>query len=219
MKATLISDLHGNLIDLKKYSSDLLLISGDICPTRDHSIGYQVNWMNQKFHPWVVKQKEYFDEIIFICGNHDWWGVKHHDAVITKPAIYLNRSSYEYKGLKIWGFAEQLPFFDWAFNEPEERLEVIYSKVDRADIILSHGPPFDYGDKAPRYRKDGQPGFERTGSKALVNLIDRVKPKLCTFGHIHPGYGIYQRDETKLVNCALLNDRYELVNEPIIICV
>jgi Icc-related predicted phosphoesterase len=104
----------------------------------------------------------------------------------------------------------QLPFFDWAFNEPEEKMAAMYAKIPvGTDIIVSHGPPLGYGDYVSR--------GENTGSKALLDAIDRVKPKLVVFGHIHSGYGSYQRNDSLLINASIVNEKYNVVNAPIVI--
>lgn len=45
------------------------------------------------------------------------------------------------------------------------------------DLLLTHGPPFGILDT----NRKG----EHSGSKALLNLVERVKPKVHIFGHIH----------------------------------
>jgi Icc-related predicted phosphoesterase len=47
---------------------------------------------------------------------------------------------------------------------------------DDADILLTHGPPFEYLD-------------EGKGCRHLLKEIWRARPKLVVYGHIHAGRG------------------------------
>jgi Icc-related predicted phosphoesterase len=57
----------------------------------------------------------------------------------------------------------------------------------------------------------------RVGSSAALELIDRVAPRLCVFGHIHEGRGTWQRAGTTLVNCATVDLAYEPVPDPVVV--
>ncbi len=37
------------------------------------------------------------------------------------------------------------------------------------------------------------------------------------FGHIHEDYGQYTKDDTTFVNASVLDDRYQLVHQPVVI--
>src|SRR3989337_1793862 len=37
------------------------------------------------------------------------------------------------------------------------------------------------------------------------------------FGHIHEGYGILKKKDTTFINCSVVNEHYNLVNEPVVI--
>jgi Icc-related predicted phosphoesterase len=47
--------------------------------------------------------------------------------------------------------------------------------------------------------------------------MERIKPSLNVFGHIHEGYGYKQIDETLYVNASICTDRYQPINKPIIV--
>ena len=87
------------------------------------------------------------------------------------------------KTLKIWGSPHSLFFPQinpkcMAFTDSEYNLTSIYDKIpDDIDILISHGPPAGILDE----------NFEghRCGSQALMNAIERIRPRLVVFGHIH----------------------------------
>lgn len=210
MKVVAISDQHGNLPKIP--SCDLLLIGGDICPATDHSLDFQEYWLNTTFRWWLEKISA--KKIVGIAGNHDLIFQNKPRAVPSLPWTYLQDSATEFEGLKIWGTPWQPYFFDWAFNLYEKELCDKWALIPKdADIIVVHGPPHGYGDKAPRANRKG---YENTGSLGLLEKIKEVKPKLCVFGHIHPGRGQWKLNDTILANVTLLNDKYEMVHDPMV---
>ena len=58
---------------------------------------------------------------------------------------------------------------------------------------------------------------EDVGCEDLYKAIQRVKPKINCFGHIHEGYGTSVENDIIYINCSLLNRRYSPVNKPIIV--
>lgn len=205
-KIVAISDLHGVLPKIPQC--DLLLIAGDITPTKNHSVSFQYNWLNNEFRKWLdgVPAKN----IVGVAGNHDF--IFQESSPPKLPWIYLQDSGVEINGLKLWGTPWQPWFFDWAFNLYEPQLAEKWASIPNdTDILVCHGPPFGYGDEAVRLNKKG---YENTGSPSLLKRIKEIKPKLVTFGHIHRGRGEWILDGTKLANVSILNDNYENVYEP-----
>jgi predicted phosphodiesterase len=71
--------------------------------------------------------------------------------------------------------AEQTPA--WAKNVVSESSMI----PSHADIVMTHGPA--------KYILDTTSGGQSAGCEHLRRAIERVKPKLHCFGHIHTGYG------------------------------
>lgn len=218
MKICCISDLHGRLPkSLPKH--DLLVIAGDICPLENHQTYYQRKWLREDFQKWWASMNS--PAGIGCWGNHDVFaevennkslGFEYEERVLAITDLMV----IHHEGLNIFLSSFQNPFgVGWSFNLNEVGQKRIFDQVpDNIDIIVSHGPVFGYGDRAKRFK---QPGYEDTGSKALLELVDRVKPKLVVTGHIHSGYGKYQHNETVIVNASIVNEQYKMVNEPIIV--
>jgi Icc-related predicted phosphoesterase len=215
MKIATLSDTHGRLpphID----KCDLLLLSGDICPDFHSPVRsatnfiQQAKWLSLELKPWLESLP--VEKVIACWGNHDFVG-EHPDYVPTNlPWTLLKDDFFIYKGIKIWGSPWQLPFFDWAFNLSEQALERKYSFIqDDVDIIVSHGPPFMYGD---RTRGSKEHPASNCGSISLSEVIQKVKPALVVTGHIHPAYGTYQANEkTIVVNASLVDENYRPKND------
>jgi Icc-related predicted phosphoesterase len=211
----MISDIHGNLPNIP--STDLLIIAGDLCPATDHSLDFQQYWLETSFKYWLRDIDAKFK--VFIFGNHDFIGEKRPSDVAKifknlKNVAYLQDSSVEFEGLNIYGSPYQLFYYDWAFNLYENDIKKKWELIPKnTDILVVHGPAYGIGDYAPRPKSGG----EHTGSPSLLEKIKEIKPKLFVCGHIHSGYGKYSIDDTIAVNASLLNEKYELVNEPIMV--
>jgi Icc-related predicted phosphoesterase len=74
--------------------------------------------------------------------------------------------------------------------------------------------PRGYGDRATVNLFPG--AFTHAGSPELTDAIERAQPTICCYGHIHEEGG-YTGDlgNTRLHNVSLVNERYELVREPL----
>jgi Icc-related predicted phosphoesterase len=74
-------------------------------------------------------------------------------------------------------------------------------------------------DRVPRHSRgtalDG--AGEHVGCEALLAALERVRPRLHVFGHIHEGYGQERRDGTLFVNAANCDRGYRPVNAPIVV--
>ncbi|MGE3803080.1 MAG: metallophosphoesterase [Gemmataceae bacterium] len=202
-----VSDLHGVLPEIPEC--DLLLIAGDIEPTSNHDVRFQAEWLDGPFRHWLAGTPA--GQRIFIAGNHDLV-FEQNPALLPRdlPAVYLQDSGTEWRGLHIWGTPWQPWFFDWAFNLREPDLVAKWDMIPAGtDILIVHGPPHRYGDAVPRKR-----GLDNTGSPSLLARIEQIKPKLVVFGHIHEGRGQWQLGPTVLANVTILDEKYQHVYPP-----
>ncbi len=202
-----LSDLHGVLPEIP--ACDLVLIAGDICPTADHDIAFQAEWLDTEFRRWL--QSLQAEQIVFVAGNHDFVFERESSRVPRDlPAVYLQDAAFVWRGLKIWGTPWQPWFFDWAFNlrEPELALQWNLIPAD-TDILVLHGPPRGFGDGVLQ-----RGGVRHTGSPSLLARIEQVCPKLVVFGHIHEGRGEWRIGDTLLANVTILDEKYRHVYPP-----
>src|SRR5262249_21134781 len=68
MKIVAVADLPGTLPDTP--DCDLLLLGGDLCPLRDHSLRFQQEWLAGPFARWLAELPA--RHIIGVAGNHDF---------------------------------------------------------------------------------------------------------------------------------------------------
>lgn len=184
---------------------DMLLCAGDI--------SYRGKEKNvRKFLTWFSSRPAKYK--IFVAGNHDFIFEKNPEqarAILDEfpDVIYLENSSVEVEGLKIWGSPWTPWFHNWAFNARTEKIRSVWSQIpDDTDILITHGPPRGILDKT--YWTN-----EEVGCPWLARNITRIKPKLHVFGHIHEGYGMIEKDGTTFVNASTCTLQYKPTNKPV----
>jgi Icc-related predicted phosphoesterase len=73
-----------------------------------------------------------------------------------------------------------------------------YSYIPKdVDILVSHGPPFGYGDRPYNRTK-------HVGSELLLERLEHISPKVHIFGHVHAGGGFRKEDN----GCIFANVAY-----------
>lgn len=86
----------------------------------------------------------------------------------------------------------------------------IWNVIPKVDILVTHTPPYGFGDKIVRGR--------HVGCKYLKKRIDTViKPRVSIFGHIHEahGYTFDEEEQVLYINACLSDHRYRAINKPI----
>ena len=218
MKIVFISDthnLHGQMPPVP--DGDILIHAGDATMMgRMNEIAAFGLWFRSLPHKYKV----------FVPGNHDWMFQKNRMMALSilnngliggerKEAImYLEDSMTTVEGLKIWGSPWQPTFFDWAFNvDRGAAIKRYWDAIPEGlDILVTHGPPMGIHDQIAAHL-----GSEHLGCEELMAAVERVKPKIHVFGHIHGGYGQTQYVNTLFINAAICNEGYKAVNDPIVI--
>lgn len=222
MKIVCISDSHSKHRQLDMPSGDILLCAGDICFADKGDVITEEQHVRD-FNEWLGGLG--YKHIVVIAGNHDsiLEDKTRANELITN-AHYLDQDLIEIEGLKIYGEPRQPEFFNWAFNVSRKNMELVWDLVpDDVDILLTHGPPHGFGDLTKDLHSPmwGPPALVRVGCKHQRCLMDsRLKEspfKLVVSGHIHSDYGQYQNGPTRVVNCSVVNERYHVVNKPIVI--
>jgi hypothetical protein len=211
MRVAVVADLHGQLPAVAPC--ELLLVAGDLRPLDAKSAQEEESWLNGPFRTWLDNVPA--AQTVGIAGNHDFLFERAPQRVPRNLRwTYLQDGACDAGGLTIWGSPWTPWFYDWAFNAPrimgERFLEERYSAVSEAtDVLLLHGPPAGYGDRTA--------SGAHAGSTAALDLIDRIRPRLCVFGHIHEGRGRWHRAGTTLVNCAAVDVGYAPVPDPVVV--
>ncbi len=232
MRIVCISDTH-SLHPMMGYDlpeGDVLIHSGD-CTNK----GQRQDVEN--FVHWFMDQK--YDTKIFVAGNHDFAFEEHRyphhkgdydwyynlmdkETLSQSDVVYLEDNqciidSPEFsRPIKFWGSPWQPEFYNWAFNLPRlgEDLQKYWSMIpDDTDVLITHGPPHGCRDFVSNWRQ----GDMNVGCELLAFHVERVKPLLHVFGHIHGAYGGMYKNDTLFVNAAICTEQYIPSNKPIIV--
>ena len=208
-----LSDTHNCIEQIDVPDGDILIHSGDATVQgTDQEVIEFVYWFAKLPHK--IK--------IFVAGNHDWlFQTDNRYArllLANSKMIYLQDSSTEINGLRIYGSPWQPRFFDWAFNlnrgaELAEKWKLI---PDDIDILITHGPPNGILDLVPRKGWDENTGCEEL-RKRVEDIAKLGRLKLHVFGHIHCGYGMEQELGLTFVNASTCDEAYQPSHPPIVV--
>ncbi len=223
-----ISDTHTKTHGLSLPPGDVLIHAGDFTST-----GFPDEV--EAFNTYLAAQKYQYK--VIIAGNHDLtFDLENYDNNLKprfhsyaprymdkksfiakevkeklKDCIYLEDSSCEIFGYKIYGSPWSPVFYDWAFNLPRgDKILEKWKKIPSdTDILITHGPPHKILDKTSN-------NFNAGCEDLLREIKSRIKPKYHIFGHIHEGYGVKEEEGTVYINASICTLSYRPTNKPIV---
>lgn len=211
MKIVFISDTHGQHASLKlpkldkETESTMLIHTGDISKRgKEDEVKDFLEWFEVQDYTYKI----------FIAGNHDFLFEMNPtlaESFVPTNCIYLNNSAVKIEGIKIWGSPITPRFFDWAFNcDRGEKIREYWNQISKdTDILLTHGPAYGILDQTIQGLK--------VGCEELIEVIEEIQPKIHAFGHIHEGYGMVNHSDITFINGSVLDIRYQLKNEPVLV--
>lgn len=204
LRIVCISDTHGMHRKLRIPPGDVLVHAGDISMRgEEKTIRDFDQWLGELPH----KHK------VVICGNHDFcFEIKPELAKTWMTnAHYLQDQSVIIEGLKFYGSPWQPTFHNWAFNKDRgEKIKTEWDKIPSdTDVLITHGPPFGILDKTVDNRK--------VGCEELLLAVNRIKPKIHIFGHIHENYGEIKLNGTHFINPSSCDYNYIPRQQPIVV--
>jgi Icc-related predicted phosphoesterase len=175
-----ISDIHGSYPKLE--GGDLLIICGDL--TARDSVEEHL-----QFADWLDIQSYTYK--VVIAGNHDN-NIDPESIECLRGAYYLQDSGCTIENLNLWGspwtktFKGMNPHCKAFTVDTEEEMKEKFDLIRKdTDILITHCPPYGMFNAIPM--KDGTD--LHLGSQSLLEVIVRIEPLICVFGHIHEAYG------------------------------
>jgi Icc-related predicted phosphoesterase len=203
MRIICVADSHTKYKNINIPDGDIFIHAGDI------DIYNQVDLVD--FNDWLGEL--HFKHRIIVAGNHDLFlevlGSKEIKKRLTN-GIYLENEELIIDNIHFWASPYTPIFGNWAFMRHESDLAKIWLQMSKkCDILITHGPPYEILDKTISEK--------HAGSISLLLRVAKIKPKYHIFGHIHEGYGYFHKYHTIFVNCSVMDDMYNLVNQPQVI--
>jgi Icc-related predicted phosphoesterase len=206
MRLVILSDTHRNHRDIKLPEGDVLIHCGDYCLGLEK---HQTAATVYDFCDWMNEQN--FKCKIVVSGNHD--SIENRKILLKQFSVcglvHLVDQYHEYNKIKFFGSPWITPVYG-AFNADEEDIRKYTEKCNNCDVLITHSPPAGILSNS---RND-----DETGSIAIRELSQRVKPKIHCFGHCHNNGGrSITMDNTTYINAAMVDKNYQLINSPIVI--
>lgn len=240
MRITHISDTHNkhNQLNGLLPGGDLLIHSGDISSLgRQSEVERFVKWFNgidnYTYKIFIAgnhdmtfdNEKLLRDKLAHFEGRTEYdtecskskpqWLIDLLDVGLAGGVFYLENSSIDIEGIKIWGSPVTPSFgYGWAFNKDRgsDIAEVWKTIPTDSHIVITHGPIYGYCDTT--YRT-----YESVGCNDLFQRLAIVKPQLHFSGHIHEAYGYKSIQfgdwNGYAFNGCSCNLRYEIANNAI----
>ena len=137
------------------------------------------------------------DRILAIPGNIDSPGLV---DILDTVAENMHGKGKQIGDLYIAGLGGSNPtIFDTPFELQEED---IFAKLDPISkegmILMVHAPAYGFNDVIPS-------GIS-VGSKAILDIVKKYRPKLVLSGHIHESFGKKEADGTVFINPGAVKD-------------
>ena len=188
MKFLVFSDLHDEESALQKLKElaakeefDYVLSCGD----NSQSISFLEEIMDS------------FPRFFLIPGN---WEGKEANEFLSDSRNCINEKRVELEGgLNIvgFGFSNVTPFGTYGeLSEKEIHDRMGRLDIDNNTILLAHCPPFGFFDSVKG---------TRTGSHSALEIIEKKKPLVVFFGHIHETSGVRENGGTTFVKVPAAN--------------
>ena len=204
MKLVMLSDTHNNFYNIDMPKGDVLIFAGDFSSNGS---------MNEciRFNNWLKKQN--YKWKLYIPGNHELLFEKNSgfESFISE-GINVNKKLIKINNFNFFGFSYTNPFNNYGYQMKEDVQEYYFQTIapNKVDILITHGPPFGILD-VDNFGKS-------LGSKPLLKYVNRVKPKIHVFGHIHESYGVnkYILPGTSFYNVSLVK-MSKIINKPVIV--
>lgn len=208
----LLSDTHERHEEVRVPDGDILIYAGDMTMHGEFQELSRFNkWMGALPH----KHK------IVIAGNHD--RTLELQPALARPLLdnvtYIQDELVEVEGIKIYG-SPWTPIFHsgyWRFHtKSDEERKLRWSMIPEGlDVLVTHGPP--------RGILDGTLEGDEAGDLQLFEAVQRARPRIHVFGHIHEDYGhctggtlaaLKEDKLTDFYNASVVDRRYQVRNAP-----
>jgi Icc-related predicted phosphoesterase len=190
MRLLLCSDIHRNtraarsLVE-RSADADVLVCAGDLAVMRK-GLEETVEVLSAASAPTVLVAGNGESDTELASACEGWSG-----------AHVLHGSGCEIDGVSFWGLGGAVPvtpFGSWSFDLTEDEASVLLEGCPEGAVLVTHSPPLGHVDEA---------GGRHLGSRAVLETIERARPRLVVCGHIHDSWRLETSlGETRIVNAG-----------------
>lgn len=189
MRLLVFSDLHRDLGAARAMvgrapEADVVVGAGDFATMRE-GLAEIIDILSDIDRPTVVVpgNGESDEELRVACGG---WASAH----------VLHGESTTIDGVPFFGIGAAIPitpFGDWSFDISDEIADGMLADCPGDGVLVSHSPPLGHVDGVDQH----------FGSRAVLEAIERARPRLVVCGHIHDCWGqSSQVGETLVLNAG-----------------
>jgi Icc-related predicted phosphoesterase len=202
VRITIVSDTHNlhDRVDLP--AGDVLIHCGDMFDLFQETSG-DIERMDEWFGTLD------FDLILCTGGNHDV-ALEERARNARRPfrnAVYLADEVYDFRGIRFFGSPWTPELRTHAFYGAPDVLEKAWAAIPSdTDVLITHTPPADILDRS-------RTGWG-LGCPLLSKQLERVKPRIHCFGHVHASRGQLRQTGTLYVNASSVNSALDDVYPP-----
>lgn len=203
LKIVLISDLHELFREVEIPNGDILLCAGD-WTMFSRSLRFIVD-----FNEWLGDLPH--QHKVCVPGNHETYlqSDPANRSLISNATLLINEG-LEIEGLRIWGSPVTPVGPAFSMKSAEQR-RLLYDTIpSETDILITHGPPRGILDRIPG-------SSFHAGDQELLDAVNRVRPRLHVFGHVHGAYGMFATKQTLFANAALLGLNGDIEKKPFVL--
>lgn len=216
-RLVVVSDTHNRHRDILMPDGDIVIHCGDasVRGTRDEL---------EEFVAWFASLPHCHK--LMVGGNHDDWLEFHPELAREAGISFMWDSGVLIDGISFYGSPYRTVSEDriwlpkthrrWsAFMITEVWAAHAWSEIPLGlDVLVTHQPPKGLLDAV---------NGKMLGSTSLREAVDRIKPKVHVFGHIHDAYGRIVVGSTTFINAAICDGSGgpsgagEPTNQPVIV--
>lgn len=205
MRVVCLSDTHGKHRSIREVpNGDVLIHAGDIQGAGE--------WQElEDFNEWLGELPH--QHKLVIAGNHDKAFFCHprQARLALSNAVYLEDEEIVIEGIRFWGSPWTPVFFNWYFMlKSGKEMSAKWNKIpDNTDVLVTHGPPQEYGDRV---------GYRYAGCPDLADRLQALSLSAHIFGHIHEGYGeAFHPRVGRMVNVSSCTAQLAPLNPPVVL--
>jgi Icc-related predicted phosphoesterase len=199
----IISDTHRKHREVTIPDCDILIHCGDFCSFQCADLRTL-----DDADSWFAESPA--KHVVCIGGNHDF--LLQSREFRFAHAQFLEDTLVEVAGLSIYGSPWCPDLAGFAYHATSAELLERWRQIPMGvDILITHTPPFGLLDLPTS-------GAIHLGCPLLREELDRIRPRVHVFGHVHASHGMYQTPETHYINAAVVGGPdFEVRNAPTVI--